>query len=647
MKPILYDQDAFEANTTTPFTSQGIGVLSDALRCTVTEELNSTYDLEMTYPVDGVYFKDLTLRRIIKAKPNQTDDPQPFRIYKITKPMSGTVTVYAHHFSYDLSGMVVPPFTVSTPGGVIASITATALPTIQPFSFTNTVTGEADIRFDRPQSARSILQGFINTYGGELAFDVSNVIISPQRGSDKGAVIAYGKNLMDLRQEENCADVYTGVYPYYKTDEVYVALPEKVVYAQGTFDFEKIVPLDLTDRFTESQPTEAQLRSMANQYIVDNNIGVPQVSLDVSYVSIEDSEEAIPLHMFEGISLGDDVTVHFEKMNISAKSRCVKYVYDSVVERVQSITIGEKPVTFIDTASKQYAAVQKGEYDALITNVLVQATQLITNGLGGYVIIHKSDTSLTHPDEILILGDSPDIEQATQVWRWNKDGLAYSDHGYAPQSPYTYKTAMTSDGKIVADMITTGILNAIEIINGNGTFHVTPQGELTATSGTIGGFTIGNDSITSSAVQLHNTSGLRFMNNGSAYGRIGRITSGSDNYLSIILQESGLSFSINVEKPNGQLDPVFMYDRQSDEFHFYRDVYLHGQKIYNVDTVQPSTPGFDKSFVFSKVFAENQGNGTCIWTTQEYLARFNSCGQYVDCYKISENSFTLQNWRVI
>lgn len=646
MKPILYEQDAFEANTTTPFTSQGIGVLADALKCTVTEELNSVYDLEMTYPVDGKHFKDLTLRRIIKAIPNQTDEAQPFRIYQITKPMNGMVTVHAHHISYDLSGMVVPPFAVNTPGGVIATITATALPTIQPLSFTNTVTGTNEIRFDRPQSARAILQGFIETFGGELAYDVTSIIVSPKRGSDNGAVIAYGKNLLDLKQEENCADMFTGVYPYYKTDEAYVALPEKIVYAQGTFDFEKIMPLDLTDHFQESQPTEEQLRAEANQYIIDNEIGLPQVCLEINYVSIEDSEEAASLHMFEGISLGDDVTVHFEKLNINAKSRCVRYVYDSVVERVESITIGEKPLTFIDTAAKQFEAVQKGEYEALITDILVQATQLITNGLGGYVIIHKSDPSLSHPDEILILGDSPDITQAQHVWRWNKDGLAYSDHGYDP-SPYTYKTAMTSDGQIVADMITTGILNAIEIINGNGTFHVTPQGELTATSGTIGGFTIGNNSISSSSVELHNTNGLSFLNNGSAYGRITRRTSGSDTFLSVILQESGMSFSINVEKPNGALDPVFMYDRQSDEFHFYRDVYLHGQKVYDVDTVQPSTPGFDRSLSFSKVVAENQGDGTCVWTNQTYLARFNSCGQYIDCYKTGETSFTLQNWRVI
>lgn len=643
MKPILYEQDAFEAGTTTPFTSQGIGVLTDALKCIVTEELNGMYDLEMTYPVDGRFFEDLTLRRIIKAKPNQTDNAQPFRIYRITKPMSGTVTVYAHHFSADLSGMVVPPFGVNTPGGVIATITATALPTIQPFSFTNTVTGEKDIRFDRPQSPKAILHGFIDTYGGELSYDVANIKIDPQRGSDKGAVIAYGKNLMDLRQEENCADMYTGVYPFYKTDDVYYELPEKVVYAHGIFEMEKIMPLDLTEQFPEAQPTEAQLRASANQYITDNDIGVPQVSLDISYVSIEDSEEAIPLHMFEGISLGDEVTVRFEKLNINAKSRCVKYVYDAVVERVESITIGDKPVTFMDTASKQYAAMQNGEYQSLITDVIVRATQLITNGLGGYVVIHKSDPALTAPDEILILGDSPDISEAQQVWRWNRYGLAYSSTGYGG----SYSTAMTANGEIVADMITTGILNAIEITNGNGTFHVTPQGEMTATWGKIGGFTIESDNIHSNSVQLHNTNGLRFLNNGTSYGKIMRVSSGSDDFISVILEQGGQSFSISTEGSNGQLQPVFMYDRQSDTFNFYKDVYMHGQTVYNVDGVSPKTPGFDRSFLFTEVSAVNNGQGYCTFTTDEYLAQFNSCGQFVSCNKVRTKSFTLRYWQVV
>ena len=60
--------------------------------------------------------------------------------------------------------------------------------------------------------------------------------------------------------------------------------------------------------------------------------------------------------------------------------------------------------------------------------------------------------------EILIM-DTADITTATKVWRWNSGGLGYSSTGYAG----TYTTAITQDGAIVADFITTGTLNAAEI----------------------------------------------------------------------------------------------------------------------------------------------------------------------------------------
>ena len=80
-------------------------------------------------------------------------------------------------------------------------------------------------------------------------------------------------------------------------------------------------------------------------------------------------------------------------------------------------------------------------------------TQLITGGLGGYVVfVPNADGK---PSELLIM-DTPDISTATKVWRWNSGGLGYSSNGY--NGPYTL--AITQDGAIVADFITTGTLNA-------------------------------------------------------------------------------------------------------------------------------------------------------------------------------------------
>lgn len=115
MIPILY------AAAETEFQTNGLGALYDAISCKVRQELNGQYELTMQYPVDGLHFKDLALRAIIKAKPDTVTDPQPFRAYRITKPINGIVTVYARHLVYDTSGIPVSPFSASgAPAALVA-----------------------------------------------------------------------------------------------------------------------------------------------------------------------------------------------------------------------------------------------------------------------------------------------------------------------------------------------------------------------------------------------------------------------------------------------------------------------------------------------------------------------------------------------
>ena len=77
----------------TDFENNGLGALSDAISCEVTEERNGAFELQMEYPITGIHYQDIKPRRIITAKPNPYGDIQPFRIYRITRPMNGKVKV--------------------------------------------------------------------------------------------------------------------------------------------------------------------------------------------------------------------------------------------------------------------------------------------------------------------------------------------------------------------------------------------------------------------------------------------------------------------------------------------------------------------------------------------------------------------------
>ena len=96
-----------------------------------------------------------------------------------------------------------------------------------------------------------------------------------------------------------------------------------------------------------------------------------------------------------------------------------------------------------------------------LQQAILNATNSITGNSGGFVMMHDTNND-GKPDEILIM-DIEDITLATRVWRWNKEGLGYSYNAAGNAYLGPYNTAITADGQIVADFITTGTLNAERI----------------------------------------------------------------------------------------------------------------------------------------------------------------------------------------
>lgn len=450
MKPILYQP------TETAFDTNGIGILSDAVDCVVTEERNGAFELEMIYPISGMHFSEITLRCVILAKPNPTDEAQPFRIYNISKPHDGRITIYAEHISYDLSGIPVSPFSAASAPAAMTGLKSNAAIS-NPFTFWTDKTTAASFAVNVPSSTRAIFGGsrgsILDVYGGEFKYDRFLVRLYNERGENRGVSIRYGKNLISLKQEKNCSNVYTGIYPYWvDADGNLIELSEKIVNAEGTYGFTRIMPLDFSLEFDEA-PTEQQLKNKTDAYIKNNNIGVPKVNIDVSFVPLEQTEEYKHLALLERVSLCDIVNVEFPELKVSATAKCVKTVYDVLLDRYRSIELGDAKTNIADTIVQQLQDIKEKPTKTYLQQAVENATALITGNKGGYVVLHS--TTGAEPDEILVM-NTPSIENATKVWRFNTSGLGYSAAGY--NGPYGL--AMTMDGAIVADFITTGTLNA-------------------------------------------------------------------------------------------------------------------------------------------------------------------------------------------
>lgn len=333
--PIVFDPEA------TVFTTQGIGVLSDATYCRSKEVLNGLYEIELRYPVSGEWFPYIQNRSIIACRPNAEDGRQAFRVYDISEPINSVVTIKARHLSYDLSGIPIEPFTET---GVQAAIAGLSIHALAQHNFTITtdiINATTQFKVDVPSSIRSWFGGkegsLIDQYGGEWKYNNYSCMLMRRRGQNRGVTIRYGKNLVDYESIKNDEDQYTGVLMYYCLDEngTKRVVSGNVVSA-GTFLYTKIACIDASEHF-KNLPTVAQLDAYAESYIESNNVN--QIKRRLTFEFVGDTSDYI--------TLGDTVKVIYRGNTYTA--RVTQTVWDVLEERYTSVSIGSAKATLSDT----------------------------------------------------------------------------------------------------------------------------------------------------------------------------------------------------------------------------------------------------------------------------------------------------------
>ncbi|MED3223032.1 phage tail spike protein, partial [Bacillus thuringiensis] len=174
----------------------------------------------------------------------------------------------------------------------------------------------------------------------------------------------------------------------------------------------------------------------------------PKANYNVKFQELSQTEEYKDYKHLQSVYMADTVTVEHQEDGIDIKAKVIAYKYDPIKKEYLDITIGNFKESFTDVSGRVDLVQEElsNMPNSILDAAKANATSLINSGFGGHVRIY--------PDRILIM-DTKDEKSAKKVWQWNLNGLGYSSTGV--NGPYG--TAITSDGRIVADFITAGTLS--------------------------------------------------------------------------------------------------------------------------------------------------------------------------------------------
>lgn len=375
--PILY-----KANETN-FEHLGVSVLSDASKCHVSREKNGIYILEFDYPVNGKDVDKIKEGMYIKSDAGYRTKNQRFVVSKITKTQN-EFKIYCQHISQVKTTMnAIRPDITLTSVSAMGALTAwrdNLLDSREEFFVQSDIgtLNSTTWKVENIENARDALGGkagsILDVWGGEYEFDNLNITLHKSMGIDNPTIIAYGKNLLDLEQEQSILETYTSVFPFKKyTDdnnrEQLITLPEILLDSThlNKFTHRRILKVDFSS--DENIKAVEQLRSKAKSYIKNNNVGVPKTNLKINYQDLSKVEGVFDNPALEQIDLCDRLKVYYSELGIlNENAKVVKVIWDVILEENHEIEVGDGRSSFTDSTSAKIETLQ-AQNDSVIARI--------------------------------------------------------------------------------------------------------------------------------------------------------------------------------------------------------------------------------------------------------------------------------------
>lgn len=448
------------------FANNGIKILHP-LFAEITKEDNSDYYLEIEDTIENVdyYQKGMIIR---------TDTPWLKQSFRCDNPIikNNRISCKAWHISYDSKNYIIKDaYSVDKNCNDALDYFNSATDIESPFTTVSDITKTLSSRMVA-RTLFEIYENFISDdmYGGHWYRDNWTLGIKQNIGQDRGVVLAYNKNIVDIEMSENWDNVCTKILPYTTDgtkriylDEYYLSINEKLY----DIPYTKVVKFDNpynTEDYKNYEEflkdTIIWLKNTANQYLNENKL--PKINYSV-YSSLNDVSD-----------VGDIIYIKHPKCKIDITTNVIKIKYDCIGNKYTSIEFGNFKKEIKNLSQQITGEIERAkeevtsENKAFLEEELEEATSKINDMLGSsYKIIEE--------DKIMFVDKLPK-EEATYVLKISNGGIGFSSTGING----TFTSAWALDGTL--DMSTINVINLTASLIKGGTLKL---GNLNNSSGTL------------------------------------------------------------------------------------------------------------------------------------------------------------------
>lgn len=422
--------------------------------------LNGQYRFYGNYSRSGQYRSYLKKGNFIKAKVPD-GSWQYFEIYNIKKNLT-SVSVTARHIGFMANkNFIVKSFTDNGNGSQIMTNLKNSLAFDQKFNYLSNVGTTHQFTARQVAPVEAIIgsnngnQNLTGVTSAELDMDNYDLKLVKQIGSDNGFRIDFGINLEAIEEEIDEESIVNSLYLIGGVpDNDYDEDKEPIEYGYLEIDGVTNENRRIAKRENGDCKTVDELIKWGKTLFDNDRIHEPKATHTVSMVALEHTLEYGDMYQeLASLHFGDVAHVRAKELDIEIKERMVEYTYFPTLGKYKDIVLGNDLSLYTSAVNTQAQELKKkidNRTETLVQNVL-NATAWITGNSGGHVVFRPEKA----PSEILIM-DTPNVANAKRVWRWNLNGLGYSDNGV--NGPFGI--AMTSKGEIVANFIKVGIINA-------------------------------------------------------------------------------------------------------------------------------------------------------------------------------------------